>query len=52
MARWFLTQGDYRKYNLKSACWDGVEISRPFKFGDEYGVNWPSGYGAWELAGM
>ena len=52
MARWFLTQGDYRKYNLKSACWDGVEISRPFKFGDEYGVNWPSGCGAWEVAGM
>ena len=52
MARLFLTQNDYRKYNLKSACWDGVDISRPFKFEDGSGVNWPSGCGAWELAGM
>ena len=51
-ARWFLTRNDYRKYNLKSTSWDGVEISRPFKFGDVGGVNWPTGCGAWELAGM
>ena len=52
MARWFLTQGDYRKYNLKSACWDSVDVSRPFRFGNQEGVNWPSGCGAWELAAM
>jgi len=52
MARLFLTRNDYRKYNLKSACWDGVEISRPFKFEDASGINCPSGCGAWELAGM
>ena len=51
MARWFLTR-DYRKYNLKSACWDSVEVSRPYKFMDQCEVNWPSGYGAWEVAAM
>jgi phosphate-selective porin len=52
MARWFLTRNDYRKYNLKSASWDVVDVSRPFKLVNECEVNWPSGYGAWELAAM
>jgi len=52
MARLFLTQNDYRKYNLKSAYWDGVDISRPYRFGKQGDINWPSGYGAWEAAAM
>ncbi|MCL2119864.1 MAG: OprO/OprP family phosphate-selective porin [Planctomycetaceae bacterium] len=51
MARWFLTN-NYRKYNLKSASWDGVDVSHPLRFEKQSGVNWPSGYGAWELATM
>jgi len=52
MAKLFLTRNDYRKYNLKNGNWDSVDVSRPFKLADVQGVNWPSGCGAWELAGM
>ena len=52
MLRLFLTHNDYRKYNLKSACWDGVNISRPFKLEQQGDVNVMTGCGAWELAAM
>lgn len=52
MARLFLTRDDYRKYNLKSACWDGVDVSCPFHLVKRGDVNCPSGYGAWEMAAM
>ena len=51
MARWFLTK-DFRKYNQQNACWNGVDVSCPFRCVKNHGTNDPCGFGAWEVAGM
>lgn len=52
MGSYFLTSGDYRKYNLKNASWGGVSPCRPFMMFSRGGWNCVQGPGAWEVAAM
>lgn len=52
MARYFLTPGDYRKYNKQAAAWGAVNVCRPFVLIDHCGVNYMKGCGAWEIAAV
>ena len=48
--RFFLTQGDYRKYSLENASWGAVTINRPFLLFQRGSSNFMQGPGAWEVA--
>ena len=52
MARLFLTRNDYRKYSLKSASWEGVDVAHPFRLEQHGDANVMTGCGAWEAAAM
>ena len=50
MGRYFLTQGDYRKYSLENASWGSVTANRPFLLFQRGSSNFIQGPGAWEIA--
>ena len=50
MGRYFLTEGDYRKYNLENAAWGAVVANRPFLLFQRGSSNFMQGPGAWEVA--
>ena len=50
MGRYFLTQGDFRKYNLESAAWGSVNVTCPFFLFQRGNCNFMQGPGAWEVA--
>lgn len=52
MARYFLTPGDFRKYNRESGCWGGVNVRRPFMLLRRGDTTFACGPGAWEIAAM
>ncbi|MCL2305240.1 MAG: porin [Planctomycetaceae bacterium] len=50
MGRYFLTRGDYRKYNLESGRWSSVVVNCPFLLSQRGSYNFLEGPGAWEVA--